>query len=147
MYNTRNFNHAINRGLNGFIEDIFQNGKVFTDELWNEDKMHVPVNIKENETGYQLQVVAPGLKKDDIKVNLEKNVLTISFEQKKEENQEVSGKIIRNEYKFKSFKRSFTISDKINATAIEAKYNDGILEITLPKKEVTEPESHQINVA
>jgi len=146
MYHNRNFNHIINRGFGGIMEDILQNGKVLTDELLNEDKMHIPVNIIEHENNYALQVVAPGLKKDAIKLNLEKNILSISFEQKKEENTEVKGKMLRNEYKFKSFKRSFTLNDKISTSGIEAKYNDGILEITLPKKENAAPESQTINI-
>ena len=77
MYQTRNFNHRVPRSLGGFIEDLFQNGKVFTDDLWNENKMHVPVNIYETDNAYLVDVVAPGLKKEDIKLNLEKNNLTI----------------------------------------------------------------------
>lgn len=147
MYQTRNFNHRVPRSLGGFIEDLFQNGKVFTDDLWNEDRMHVPVNIKEIDNGYQLSVVAPGLKKEDIKLNLDKNILTISFEPKKEESTESNNKMLRHEYKFKSFKRSFTLNDKINTGNIEAKYADGILDVTLHKKEVAEPESQTITIA
>lgn len=147
MYQTKNFNGRIPRTLGGFIEDVFQNGKVFTDDLWTEDRMHVPVNIRENENNYELMVVAPGLNKEDIKINLEKNILTISFEQKKEEVIEEKGKMLRSEYKFKSFKRSFSLNDKINTSAIEAKYNDGILNVVLPKKENVEPENQIINIA
>lgn len=147
MYQTRNFNHRIPRSLGGFIEDLFQNGKVFTDDLWNEDRMHVPVNIKESENGYQMSVVAPGLNKEDINVNLDKNILTISFESKKEETTEENGKVLRSEYKFKSFKRSFTLNDKIDTSKIAANYVDGILNVTLPKKEVAEPESQIIKIS
>ncbi len=147
MYQTKNFNHRIPHSLGGFIEDFFQNGKVFTDDLWNEDKMHVPVNIKETDSSYQVSVIAPGLNKEDIHLHLDKNLLTISFESKKEENTEENGKLLRSEYKFRSFKRSFTLNDKINTANIEAKYQDGILNITLPKKELTEPESQTIKIS
>lgn len=147
MYQTRNFNHRVPRSLGGFIEDLFQNGKVFTDDLWNEDRMHVPVNIKATDNNYQLSVVAPGLNKEDIALHLDKNILTISFESKKEETTTEKGKVLRSEYKFKSFKRSFTLNDKINTSNIEAKYNAGILDISLPKKEVTEPESQTIKIS
>ncbi len=150
MYHTRNFKHRIPNGIGGFIEDLFQNGKVFTDDLWNDEKMHVPVNIKEDDKGYKISVVAPGLKKEDIKINLEKDVMTISYEQKKQEATDTdvdNSKMLRNEYKFKSFKRSFTLNDKIATTGIEAKYTNGILDISLPKKEMTEPESQTISVS
>ena len=146
MYNNRNFNQIFNRGFGSIMEDLLQNKKIRADELVNEDKMHVPINIIENDTHYSLQVIAPGLKKEDIQLNLEKNILTISHEQKEEESAEVKNKILRNEYKFKSFKRSFTLNDKIDTSGIEAKYNDGILNITLPKKENTEPEPHSITI-
>ena len=112
--------------------------------------MHVPVNIKEDDKGYKISVVAPGLKKEDIKINLEKDVMTISYEQKKQEATDTdvdNSKMLRNEYKFKSFKRSFTLNDKIATTGIEAKYTNGILDISLPKKEMTEPESQTISVS
>jgi HSP20 family protein len=147
MYQTRNFNSRMPRSFSGFIEDVLQNGKVFSDELWNDDTMRVPVNIIENEKEYSLMVVAPGLKKEDIKINLEKEVLSISFEEIKDEKTEEKGKVIRSEYKFKSFKRSFTLNDKIDTTSINAKYADGILTVTLPKKEEAAPENKTINIA
>ncbi len=144
MYINRNF-HVTPRSIGGFIEDVFQNGKVLTDELWNENKMHVPVNIQENDKAYELKVVAPGIAKEDFKLSVDKNVLTISYEHK-EEAKEETNKSLRSEYKVKSFKRSFTLNDKINTAAISAKYNDGILNVTLTKKEVTENPAQEISV-
>jgi HSP20 family protein len=94
----------------------------------------VPVNITENEKQYQIDVVAPGFEKADFKINLEQNILTISLEKKEEQVQEGT-KQIRKEYQFRSFKRSFTLDDKIDAAGIEAKYVNGILTLNLPKKE------------
>lgn len=134
------------RAFNGLMEDMFSNN-------WNrffaDDKVahsFVPVNIKETDTAYELHVIAPGLSKENFKVNLEQDILTISFEQK-EENKEQEGKWLRNEYRFRSFKRSFTLNDKVNASGINAKYTDGVLVVILPKKETAEPNSQQINVA
>jgi HSP20 family protein len=94
---------------------------------------YVPVNINEVENGYLLEVIAPGFEKSDFKVNLDNNVLTISAERKLEEKSQTD-KQIRKEYSYRSFKRSFTIDDKIDATGIEASYVNGVLKLNLPKK-------------
>ncbi len=93
-----------------------------------------PVNIHESNDAYHLELVAPGLKKEDFKVNLEKGLLTLSYEKKTEsENKEY--KTHRKEFNVTSFKRSFSVDDKINADSIEAKYENGVLKLFLPKKE------------
>jgi HSP20 family protein len=127
----------------GFFENALQHG-------WNNlaeeaNLSSVPVNIQETDKSYELHVVAAGLKKEDFKLNIDRNILNISFEQK-EENKEQEGKWLRKEYAMKSFKRSFTLNDKVDAANISAKYSDGILDITLPKKEVSEPTTHDIQV-
>ncbi len=92
------------------------------------------VNIHETNDAFHLDLVAPGLKKEDFKVSLEKGLLTISYEKKTEvENKDY--KTHRREFNFASFKRSFNVDDKINADSIEAKYDNGILKLLLPKKE------------
>ncbi len=146
MYNTKNHG-MVTRTIGGLMEEMLNGG-------WNnihnheaKDRMNVPVNIRENDTAYELQVIAPGLKKDEFKINLEKNVLTISFEQKEENKEQRDGKVLRNEYSFRSFKRSFTLNEKIETSGINAKYTDGVLEVTLPKKENTAPETQEISVA
>ena len=72
--------------------------------------------------------------------------MSVSFEQKEENKDQKEEKWIRSEYSFRSFKRSFTLNDKIDTAGINAKYNDGILEITLPKKENTAPATQEITV-
>jgi HSP20 family protein len=143
MYTKRNF--AITpRTFSGLLEDVFHTG-------WNQLNEEVssftaPVNIQETDKNYEVHLVAPGLKKEDFKLNLDKNILTISVEQKEETKDKQEGKWIRNEYRMKAFKRSFTLNEKIDTTAIAAKYNDGVLVVTLPKKEVSEPTPQQIAV-
>jgi len=92
------------------------------------------VNIKEEEKNFVLELAAPGLKKDDFKINVEKNLLTISVEMKTE-NKEKTENYTRKEFGFNSFSRSFKISDNIESDNISAKYEDGILTLNLPKNE------------
>jgi HSP20 family protein len=96
------------------------------------------VNIKETDGDFQLEVSAPGMKKDDFVLELDKNMLTISAEFKNEkEDKDETGDYTRREFNYSSFSRSFTLpEDKVNEEKIEATYMDGILYVTLPKKEV-----------
>lgn len=134
------------RSFGGLIEDVFQNGmNIFHDDV--PVRTGIPVNIKETDKSYELHVVAPGLNKEDFKINVDNDILTISFEQKEESTEKADGKWLRNEYRFRSFKRSFTLNEKVDAANINAKYNDGILNVNLPKKETAEPTAHQISVS
>jgi HSP20 family protein len=144
MYHKRNFG-MMPQSFGGLLEGFLENGmpKVKGD-FWYTSS--APVNIKETDKAYELQLVAPGLKKDDFKINLDQDILTISFEQK-EETKDESEKWLRNEYHFRSFKRSFTLNEKVNAAGITAKYEDGILNVSLPKKETEEKVAQQITVA
>lgn len=97
------------------------------------------VNVKESENEYELEVAAPGMKKDSFKINLDKDQLTISSEWK-DEKKEKDGDYTRKEFSYQSFQRSFTIPDNlVDGDKISAKYNDGILNIKLPKKEEAKP--------
>lgn len=91
-------------------------------------------NISESKDNFEIEMLVPGRKKEDFKISLDKNLLTISFESKKEEKKE-DKKTITREFSYRSFSRSFTVDDKINVEGISAKYEDGILNLTLPKKE------------
>ena len=133
------------RTMNGLMEDLFLNGLNKPAEAGA--LYQVPVNIKETDTAYELHVVAPGLKKEDFRLSVEKDMLTISYEHKEENKAEGdNGKWLRSEYKMKSFKRNFTMNEKVDSAKISAKYADGILAVTLPKKEQAEPTTHEITV-
>lgn len=108
-------------------------------------KQNALVNILENEHQYQLQVVAPGLQKEDFKIDLENGKLSISFEQE-ETATEKQDKWLRQEFRMKSFRRSFTLNEKIDASAIKAVYENGILNVSLPKKEKEAVKTHSIAV-
>lgn len=131
-----------NRPAKTFNLDDFFNEipALFKDDFSADNgKRFIPVNIKETEGGYLLEVVAPGMDKNDFKVNLEKNILTISAEKKNEVKDEKQKQILR-EYSYRSFQRSFTLDEKIDAEKTEAKYVNGVLTLNLPKKaEVKDP--------
>ena len=142
MYNKRNFG-LMPRTFSYLLEDALQNaGSHFQEEF---NALSTPVNILDNEKEYELQVFAPGIKKEDLKIVHEKNILTISYEHK-EESTEKQGKFVSKEYRQRSFKRSFTLNEKIDAGKITARYNDGILTVSLPKKEQTEVITHEVAI-
>ncbi|MBS1771954.1 MAG: Hsp20/alpha crystallin family protein [Bacteroidetes bacterium] len=98
------------------------------------------VNISEEKDNYKVTMAAPGMKKDDFKVDVEGNLMTISAEQE-EEKEEKDKKYNRKEYNYTSFSRSFTLPDAVNKDNIDAKYDNGILTLTLPKKDEAKKQS------
>jgi HSP20 family protein len=136
---------------NGNFPTLFGNvfGKDFN-ELFapaNLTNYGVPaVNIIEGENGFRLEVAAPGLTKEDFKINLESNVLTISA-QKEQKSEETNEKYKRKEFSFNSFRRSFTLPNTIDGEKIAASYTDGVLNIELPKKEEAKKTPRLIEIA
>lgn len=97
--------------------------------------MTIPaVNITENKNDYLVALAVPGMKKDDFKIDVEGNMLTISCE-KEENKDEKEKKFTRREYSYYSFSRSFTLPEEVNREKIEAMYEDGVLKLVLPMKE------------
>lgn len=92
------------------------------------------VNVIESNDEFKLEVAAPGLTKEDFNIDLHNNVLTISSE-KEIKNETNDEKILRREFSYSSFKRSFTLPTSVDAEKINATHNDGILNIVIPKKE------------
>src|SRR5688572_19334472 len=133
--------------FNSMVEDLFADFPGFfkNDPAVTNLKGSIPVNIMETGSGYQLEVIAPGFEKNDFKVNLDQQLLTISAEKKAENNSE-SGKKIRSEFEFRSFKRSFTMNEQIDATKIEASYINGVLLLNLPKKEEVKEAAKEIEI-
>ncbi|HMG66260.1 MAG TPA: Hsp20/alpha crystallin family protein [Chitinophagaceae bacterium] len=137
-----------NRPANSFnVLDSFFNEipTFFKDDFGTISKDFVPVNVKETKEAYQLEVVAPGFEKNDFKINLDKNLLTISAEKKNEVKDE-NEKQIRKEYSYRSVKRSFTIDEKIDVENIEAKYVNGVLTLNLPRKAEVQASTKEISV-
>lgn len=97
------------------------------------------VNVKENDNEFVIEVAAPGMSKKDFKINYQNNVLSISSE-KQEEKENKSENYTRKEFSYQSFQRSFTVAENtVDGDKISAKYNEGILHITLPKREEVKP--------
>lgn len=92
------------------------------------------VNITEEKDEYKVSLAAPGLKKEDLNIDIEGNLLTISCE-KEENKEEQKGRDTRREYNYSSFSRSFTLPDDVKQDKIEADYTDGVLRLHLPKKD------------
>ncbi|WP_256012509.1 Hsp20/alpha crystallin family protein [Desertivirga xinjiangensis] len=120
--------------LNPWLTDVFDS---FINDSFVSDRMttRVPaVNIAETENAYHIELAAPGLNKEDFKINLEKNALSISVE-KKQETSDENKRFSRKEYSYSSFVRTFTLPDTADQANIEAEYIDGILKINVAKKE------------
>lgn len=106
---------------------------------------HPNVDVYETEGGYVLKAELPGVNKEDIKIDVNNNTLTLKGEKKFEERTE-KDKYIRVERTYGSFTRTFTLSDKVDSENIKAAYKDGVLEITLPKKEEAKPKEIKVEV-
>lgn len=146
MTNVKLIRKPFASSFNSFVDDIFTDLPVLFKNVNNKEAQgFVPVNVKETEKSYQLEVVAPGFDKADFKVNLDQSLLTIEAE-KKNEAKEENEKHIRREYSYLSFKRSFTIDEKIDATNIDASYINGVLTLNLPKKEVVKASATEIAI-
>lgn len=124
-------------GLQSIFDDLFNN------ESFNIPKASVgnttpAVNIRENENGYFLDFAMPGIDKDDVTIELENELLTISSEVKTESNSE-NANFTRREFHYNSFKRSFILPETIDSTKIKADHKNGVLSIEIPKKEESKP--------
>ena len=117
-----------------FFGDFFND--FISDELMNKNIFRsVPaVNISENENGYAVELAVPGMKKEDFKLAVENNILSISSE-KKEESKQENERYTRKEFSYSSFSRSFTMPEHVDTEAISAEYTNGVLKLTLPKKD------------
>lgn len=97
------------------------------------------INIKENEEAFIVDVAAPGFEKDDFNIELDHDVLTISSQVEEETESKEGERFTRKEFSYKSFKRSFTLPELVEDENISATYTNGILSITIPKKEEAKP--------
>lgn len=127
-------------------------GNLFRNNLWDsmipEYINTVPsVNIKENKNDYQVDMAIPGMKKEDFNIDVEGNVMTIWCEKEEEATDDKdNGGFSRREYNYSSFSRSFTIPQNANAEKVVAKYSDGMLRLTVPKRVDSDKNGRKIKV-
>ncbi len=117
-----------------FMDD-FLGRDFFSNFFDNQTGMSIPsVNIIEGKEDFRIEVAVPGLDKKDFKIDLNNNVLVISSE-KEVKNEQNDEKYMRKEFSYSSFQRSFTLPNSVDAEKINAAYKDGVLNVTIPKKE------------
>lgn len=131
--------------LPSLVSDLFDEDLLTTPSLldWDGDfrssrlrRRGPSVNVIETDNDFQIEVAAPGMEKKDFKVEIENGTLTISSEQKKEEKEEGKN-YTRREFSYNAFARSFSLPENVISEKITAEYDNGILTLSLPKKEVT----------
>ena len=130
------------RNFDGLVNELFGN---FEPLVGRSNTTNVPVNITENTEAFQLEFAAPGRNKENFKLKVENNQLVISYEEKTE-TEVTDQKQVRKEFTVSSFQRSFTLNDKVNTENIQAKYEDGILKVLVPKKEEVKPVVKEITI-
>lgn len=127
------------------VNDFFERDRLLPDLLdlestllnrWSTDLRVPSANIIENTKDFKIELAAPGLEKKDFKIEVDNDYLTISAE-KEEEKKEEKEDYRRREFSYHSFSRSFLLPDNTLSDKIDAKYEDGILKLSIPKKEVT----------
>lgn len=127
-------NNLVKPGIyNNILDKFYRNN---FNEWWNENQMEtVPaVNIKENKDNFSIEMAVPGMKKDDFKVQVDGDLITISSESETETKEEAKN-YSKREYNYSSFSRSFTLPDSANTDKINANYADGVLKLSIAKKE------------
>lgn len=123
--------------FNHFFEPDFFNWS--SRNFSNTDTTLPSVNIKENTEDFQVEVAAPGLSKDDFKIELNHDLLTISSEKENEKETGEGQEFSLREFSYQSFSRSFTLPNTADSEKIGAKYENGILKVVIPKKEEAKP--------
>ena len=129
--------------VRSLMEDFWNPGSVFENNFFNDQ---VPaVNIKEKKKHFQIELAVPGYQKDDFKISIDDRILTISAETEKNSEQEEEN-YTRMEFSQSSFSRSFRLPENVSEDAVDAKYQDGLLKVTLAKNGEKDTPKKQINI-
>lgn len=117
------------------FEDVFN--RMLRPMRWEGETAppQIKVDVSENETAYTVKAEVPGVTKDDIHVQIDGNIVTIAAEVKKEEDEKRDGRVIRSERYYGSMQRAFSLGTDVDESKAEAKYENGVLRLTLPKRE------------
>ena len=139
----KRWGNATRPATSPMFSNVLENflGSDWDDFFSNFENETVPaVNVKEDKENYNIEVAAPGMNKNDFDVNVENGVLNITA-QHEEKDEDKEENFTRREFSYRSFKRSFTLPESVKDEDIKAKYEEGILRITIPKKEETKTEN------
>jgi HSP20 family protein len=140
-FNNGNNSKSLTPGFNDIFETMF-NDSFLSDRMIS----RVPaVNICETQDHYLIEMAAPGLNKEDFNIKLDKNLLTVSVEQKKENNTQ-DRQYNKREFSYSSFVRSFALPDSADDAKIEASYTNGMLNIHVAKKDEAKQIVRQIEI-
>lgn len=138
-----------NKAARSLFPDFFDTNRFFNDRFFRDlafNQEWIPaVNVIESEKDYSIELSAPGFKKDEIKVSVDNGVLNISAETKTGK-EEKDKNYTRQEFRYDAFSRSFTLPENASDDKIDAKYEDGILKLTLAKKVLSAPKRKEITV-
>lgn len=117
----------------GDLDDLFK-GFMLRPVRMEQQAPQIKIDVKENEDAYMVHAEIPGVKKEDIKVDIDGNMVSISAEVKHEKEEKKGERVIRSERYYGSVSRSFSLAHDLDDARAQAKYTDGVLELTLPKK-------------
>lgn len=124
-----------------FSLDPFTDLDSWTDQLFNlvrggDNQFRMPAtDIQETDQAYEVTAELPGVKKEDIRVSLDRGMLTIEAESRQEEKQEDSGRVLRSERRYGKYMRRFALGPGVNDDNVSARFEDGVLHLTIPKQE------------
>lgn len=140
--------------MNSLFDELFNRN--VSDFVGSDVMLQRPaVNVLETKDSFQIEVAAPGFQKGDFELKVEKNLFTVAAQHqdvKEDQSQDAAAatpaekRYTRREFRYESFKRTFTLPDSVNQNAVSAVYENGILHITLPKHEEAKPVSQIISV-
>lgn len=119
------------------LDDLFKGFFVRPVGFEGQPQMQMKLDVKENDAAYVVHAEVPGVKKEDINVTIDGNQVSISAEVKKQKEEKQGEKILRSERYYGKVARSFTLSHEVDESKAKAKYNEGVLELELPKKVAT----------
>ncbi|TCV85189.1 Hsp20/alpha crystallin family protein [Sulfurirhabdus autotrophica] len=120
--------------LDDVFDDLFKGFFVRPVHFEGQQQVQIKTDVKEDDKSYTIHAEIPGVKKEDIQISIDGNQVSISAEVKKETEEKEGEKLLRSERYFGQAYRSYTLGQDIDDSAAQAKYTDGILELTLPKK-------------
>lgn len=125
----------------GLFDHLTRDWLDWTNSNYSSSGTNIPaVNIRETQEGFEVEMAAPGMSKKDFNIELDNNLLTISSEKQHENEQKENERFTRREFSYQSFKRSFSLpKDVVDADKIAARYENGVLQLHIPKKEEAKP--------